>query len=388
MNEHSSKRDTHHQNNQPDKEHAQPDQADHHDHSDDHDHDHDHDHENDHDHEHQTGLMGLLDKVFHFHGHDDHGNYIDEQVFQDNEEGIRTVWLALAALLITALIQIVIVVFSGSVALLADTAHNIGDGLNSIPLLVAFYLARRAASRRYNYGYGKAEDVAGIFIVLSIAFSAGLIFWESFKRFIDPQPIENVAWVAAAAVIGFLGNEAVALFQIRVGRKIGSAALVADGLHARTDGLTSLAVLVAAGGSWLGFPLADPIVGLLIGIAILFITRNATVTMWYRLMDAIEPEVLEQAETAVSRVEAVQEVRRVRMRWMGHRLHAEAIIAVDASMTTAESHDIVEAVRHELFHEVKGLAEVIIHVEPWSADGHKFHSATEHHEREPAPFTE
>jgi cation diffusion facilitator family transporter len=155
-----------------------------------------------------------------------------------HEAGIGTVWLAFVALMMTAALQIVIVAWSGSVALLADTIHNIGDGLNSIPLLIAFYLARRMATRRYTYGFGRAEDVAGIFIVLSIAFSAGVIFWQSIQKLIHPQPITNLGWVAAAAIIGFLGNEAVALLQINVGRKIGSAALVADGLHARTDGLT------------------------------------------------------------------------------------------------------------------------------------------------------
>ena len=155
--------------------------------------------------------------------------------------------MALAALTITSLLQVVIVWWSGSVALLADTIHNIGDGLNSVPLLIAFYLARRAATRRYSYGFSRAEDVAGVFIVLSIAFSAGVIFWESIQKLIDPQPLTNLSWVGVAAVVGFLGNEAVALLQIRTGRRIGSAAMVADGLHARTDGLTSLAVLVAAG---------------------------------------------------------------------------------------------------------------------------------------------
>ena len=227
---------------------------------------------------HNQGWWGRIAAIFHLHGHS-HGELASDQAFIDNEEGIRTVWLALAALTLTSILQIVIVVWSGSLAWFADTVHNIGDGLNSIPLLIAFYLARRAATRRYTYGFAKAEDIAGIFIVLSITFSAGVIFWESFQKLFNPQPLTNLGWVVAAAIIGFLGNEAVALLQIRVGRKIGSAALVADGLHARTDGLTSLAVLVAAGGSLLGFPIVDPIIGLLIVVAILFITRNAAITL-------------------------------------------------------------------------------------------------------------
>ena len=248
-----------------------------HDQRSDHSHDHDtgHNHDNGHDHTHGSGVWGWISTIFHLHGHS-HQNAARaaDQNLMANEEGIRTVWLALAALVATSLFQILIVVASGSVALFADTVHNIGDALNSIPLLIAFYLARRMATRRYTYGYARAEDVAGVLIVLSIAISAALIFWESFQKLLNPQPLASLGWVAAAAIVGFLGNEAVAWLQIRKGREIGSAALVADGMHARTDGLTSLAVLVAAAGSWLGFPLIDPIIGILIGIAILFITKD------------------------------------------------------------------------------------------------------------------
>jgi cation diffusion facilitator family transporter len=285
---------------------------------------------------------------------------------------------------VTALLQIIIVWLSGSVALLADTIHNIGDGLNSVPLLIAFYLARRVATRRYTYGFARAEDVAGIFIVLSIAFSAGVIFWQSFQKLLHPEPLANLGWVAVAAVVGFLGNEAVALLRIRKGREIGSAALVADGLHARTDGLTSLAVLAAAGGAWLGYPIVDPIIGFLIGGAILFITKDATVTMWHRLMDAIEPEYLERAEGVIARQAEIKELRRLRMRWVGHRIHAEVYIAVPPHLTTVESHYIAEHLRHDLFHAVPYLAEVVVHIDPWAEDRSRHHELTEHHERVPA----
>lgn len=353
-----------------------------------HDHDHPHDHiPSDEHHHHGGGLWGWISNIFHLHGHSQqHGALASDQAFTDNQEGIRTVWLALAALTITALLQIVIVAWSGSVALLADTIHNIGDGLNSLPLLIAFYLARRAATRRYTYGFGKAEDVAGIFIVLSIAISAGVVFYESIQKLFNPEPMSNLGWVAAAAIIGFLGNEAVALLQIRTGRKIGSAALVADGLHARTDGLTSLAVLVAAGGTWLGFPIVDPIIGLLIGVAILFITKDAVVTMWYRLMDAIEPEYMDQAEAAITGQPGVKSLCRLRMRWMGHRLQAEATIAVDPQLTTLASHQIAEQVRHELFHQLPTLSDAIVHIDPWLGQPEIAHKLTRHHEPMPCPL--
>ena len=347
-------------------------------------HAHSHNHEYDQSHApHEHGWRERIAALFHLGHSHDHNDLASDQAFTENEEGIRTVWLALSALTLTSILQIVIVYSSGSIALFADTVHNIGDGLNSIPLLIAFYLARRVATRRYTYGFGRAEDIAGIIIVLSIAISAGVIFWESFQKLLNPQPLTNLGWVAAAAIIGFLGNEAVALLQIRVGRKIGSAALVTDGLHARTDGLTSLAVLLAAGGSWLGYPILDPIIGILIGITILFITRDATVTMWYRLMDAIEPETLTLAENITKAQTDVKGLRRLRMRWMGHRLSAEVTIAVDAQLTTAQSHQITEELRHDLFHEILNLAEVIVHVDPWTAQIDKAHQLTSHHEPVP-----
>jgi len=311
----------------------------HHEHGHDHDHDHPHEHQ---DHVHHGGLRGRIQGLFQPHSHD-HGDLAADRAFVDNESGIRTVWFALVALAVTAVLQVAIVLASGSVALLADTAHNIGDGLNSIPLLVAFYLARRAATRSFTYGYGRAEDIAGIFIVLSILVSAGIVFWESFQRLLNPQPLANIGWVAAAAIIGFLGNEIVAIMQIRVGKRIDSAALIADGLHARTDGLTSLAVLVAAAGSWLGYPMVDPIIGLLIGLAILFITWDAGKRMGYRLMDAVDPALVDQVETTVLSHPLVHSVPQLRLRWIGHQLQGDMKLVLKPSAAAQEA-------KHELHH--------------------------------------
>src|SRR5258706_10495188 len=158
---------------------------------------------------------------------------------------------------------------SGSVGLLADGIHNVSDALTAIPLWIAFMLARRPATRRYTYGYGRAEDIAGVIIVLMIFLSSLVAAYESSQKLLHPEPLRYVWWVMAAAIIGFVGNEGVAILRMRAGREIGSAALVADVQHARVDGLTSLAVLIGAVGSPLGFPLPDPIIGALITIAIL-----------------------------------------------------------------------------------------------------------------------
>ncbi len=324
-------------------------------------------HQNGHGHKHPSGPLGWFAAVFHLHGHEHEEKDIGADPAFKTQDGIRTVWIALAALGVTTVLQVAIVLMSGSVALLADTVHNLGDMLNSVPLLFAFYLARRAATRRYTYGYGRAEDVAGVVIVLSIVFSAGYILWESFWKLLDPQPIERLPWVAAAAVIGFLGNELVALFQIRTGNRIGSDALVADGLHARIDGLTSLVVLVAVAGSALGYPIVDPIVGLLIGTAIVFIARDAAKRIWYRLMDAVDPMVVDRIEQYAGDVPGVDEVASIRARWVGHDLHAEVRIVVADERSIEETYAVVAEVRRSLIAYVKHLALVTVEVVPRSA---------------------
>ncbi|HEX5692232.1 MAG TPA: cation diffusion facilitator family transporter, partial [Roseiflexaceae bacterium] len=216
-------------------------------------------------------------------------------------------------------------------------------------------------------------------IVLVMLASAALAGWESYRKLIDPQPLRNIGWVVAAAIIGFLGNELVALFRIRVGREIGSAALEADGYHARTDGLTSLAVLVGALGVWLGYPLADPIIGLLITIPILQVVWGAGKTVWERLMDAVDPALVDQVERAAKPVSGVQAIHDVRIRWLGHNLEAELYAEVDSQLSTADSHAIGQEVEHALMHAIPQLERVIVHIDPSGSDGVDHHQATAHH---------
>lgn len=312
-------------------------------------------------HGHQGGPLGWLMAVLHLHGHEHSEAELGSDPALATRDGIRTVWIALGALAFTTVLQIIIFLLSGSVALLADTVHNLGDALNSVPLLIAFYLARKSATRRYTYGYGRAEDIAGVIIVLSILFSAGYILWESFSKLLDPRPVENLPWVAAAAIIGFIGNEAVAMFQIRTGKRIGSESLVVDGLHARIDGFTSLVVLVAVAGSLLGYPIIDPIIGLLIGIAIVLIARDATKRVWYRLMDAVDPIVVDRIEQYAGDVPGVEEVVRVRVRWVGHQLFSEVAVAI-ADDSAKERDRVVDEVRRSLLAYVRHLAVVTVEV--------------------------
>jgi cation diffusion facilitator family transporter len=332
--------------------------------------DHDHTHEHDHDGGSKGWWRGLLRP--HEHGH--YATALDPAM--SNARGIWAVKVSLIALLATAVFQVIIVMISGSVALLADTLHNFSDALTAIPLWIAFTLARRPRNDRYTYGYGRAEDLAGVLIVVMIFLSAIEVFQQSIEKVLQPQPVTNLGWVALAAIVGFIGNEAVAIFRTRVGREIGSAALVADGLHARTDGFTSLGVLVGVIGVALGFPLADPLVGFAIGIAILIVVWNAARDMWYRLMDAVEPAVGRSVVETTLRVPGVLAVHDVTVRWLGHRQRAELNIDVAADLSIEQSHQIAEEVRHDLFHALPALAEVTVHVDP---QGEEYHNTTAHH---------
>jgi cation diffusion facilitator family transporter len=285
---------------------------------------------------------------------------------------------SLIGLAATAVFQAVIVIFSGSVALLADTIHNIADAGTAIPLWIAFALARRPPSRRFNYGYGRVEDVAGVMIVLTILFSAVLAGYESINRLLHPQPVEYLWAVAAAAIIGFAGNELVAVFRIRAGKQINSAALVVDGYHARVDGLTSLGVLFSAVGVWLGYPLADPIFGLVITIAILPIVWESGKTVFTRLLDGVDPEVIDEITHAINHTQGVRDVPEVRLRWSGHRLLAEVNLAVSPKLSVAEGHAIAVEARHQLLHHLPYLSNVTIHIDPEDLSGEEHHRFQEH----------
>jgi len=336
-----------------------------------------HDLEHDHEHDHPTGLRGFVLDMIRPHSHDS-ADSIDTAL-ESSSLGIRAVKISLAALMVTALLQVILVVVTNSVALLADTIHNFSDALTSVPLWIAFVLGRRAATRTHTFGYRRAEDLAGLFIVAMIAFSAILAAWESINRLINPHPISNVGLVVAAGIIGFAGNELVASYRIRTGKRIGSAALIADGYHARTDGFTSLAVVFGAVGVMLGFPQADPIVGLLITVAILFVLKGAVRQVFGRLMDAVDPSLVELVQSSAAAVPGVEGVSGIRLRWIGHRLDAAMHVTVDCDMTVADGHRVGEEVRHVLLHTVKGMDRVIVHLDPCGHDGQDAHVATAHH---------
>lgn len=312
------------------------------------------------------------------HGDQGHTHGVVDPAIATTSRGMWAIKWSFIVLLLTALLQVVVVALSGSVALLADTVHNFGDAGTSIPLWIAFVLARRSPSKRFSFGYGRVEDLAGVVIVLIILFSAIVAGYEALDRLLHPKIVGYLWAVAVAGVVGFIGNEAVAVFRIRVGKEIGSAALVADGYHARVDGLTSLAVLIGALGVWLGYPLADPLIGLLITAAILRIVWQSGKVVFTRLLDGVDPDVIEEIGQAAHHVPGVRDVSDVRARWIGHRLHAEVNIAVAPDLSVAAAHAIAKEVHHQLLHHLRYLAGATIHVDPADESGERYHRVTAH----------
>jgi cation diffusion facilitator family transporter len=341
-----------------------------------------HDHHHGHDHAgHDHAGHGLVRSLFTRHRHDSAASI--DSALESSERGVRALRVSLVVLTVTALAQLVVALLSGSVALLNDTFHNFADAFTALPLWLAFSLGRRKPSARFPYGYGRAEDLAGGAVVAMIAASAVIAAWEAVNRFLHPTPVRYLGAVVAASLVGFAGNELVARHRIRVGREIGSAALVADGLHARTDGISSLGVLAGALGVAAGFERADAIAGLAIAVLIVSVLREAAGAVLARLMDAVDPALTDQARGVLAGVDGVVDVGELRIRWIGHRLHAEAAITVDADLSLAAAHRITEDARHHLLHDLPRLASAIIHADPCDHHGVDPHADLEHHDRDP-----
>lgn len=330
-----------------------------------------------HDHDHNGGWWHRLSHLVTPHSHDS-AEKVDPAM-ESSREGIRALWISLAVLGLTAAVQAVVVALSGSVALLGDTLHNVADALTAVPLGIAFVLGRRAATRRYTYGFGRAEDLAGIVIVAIIAASSILASYQAIQRLLHPAEVSHLFAVAAAALVGFIGNETVARYRIRVGRRIGSAALVADGLHARTDGFTSLAVLLGAGGVAIGWRWADPVIGLAITGVILLVLKDAAREVYRRLMDAVDPALVDQVEATLRATPGVVGAGAVHLRWIGHRLRAECDMVVPADLTVAAAHAIAVDAEHRLIHAVPWLTSAIVHTDPHAHDGTDHHADLAHH---------
>lgn len=316
----------------------------------------------------------------HSHGHSHTHGTVDPSILATSK-GLWVVKWSFIGLMVTAVLQIIIFYMSGSVALLADTIHNLGDASTAVPLAIAFSLARRKPSKRFSYGYGRVEDLAGVIVVLLILLSAVVAGYESVNRFFNPQPIEHLQAVAVAAIIGCIGNEVVAQFRMKIGKEIGSVALIADGYHARVDGFASLAVLIGAAGVWLGYPIVDPLIGMLITVTILKIVLDTSKLVFIRLLDGVEPGVIDKIKSITESVEGVCEVTDLRVRWIGHQLHAEINASVAPSLSVEEGHEIANAIREKLLENFSYLSGTTIHVDPLTASGESCHCGHENSEK-------
>jgi cation diffusion facilitator family transporter len=334
-------------------------------------------HAHEHRHDGRPGAAARLRHMLRPHSHDAAGKV--DAAMEASAAGIRALWVSLAVLAGTALLQAVVVALSGSVSLLGDTLHNAADALTAVPLGLAFLVGRRPANRRYTYGYGRAEDLAGVVVVIFIAASSALAAYAAVARLAHPRAVTSLPAVAVAALIGFAGNELVARYRIRVGRRIGSAALTADGLHARTDGFTSLAVLLGVGGVALGWDWADPAVGLLITVAILAVLRQAATEIYRRLMDAVDPALVDQMEQTLSATPGVLGVGQVRLRWIGHRLRAECEVIVDSGASAVQAHEVAVDAEHNLLHALPRLAAALVHADPQAQPGADPHAPLASH---------
>jgi cation diffusion facilitator family transporter len=333
-------------------------------------------HDHGHEHEVRAGIWARVRHAVRPHSHDSE----TDAALESSAEGMRALRNSLIALGLTACAQLAVVALSGSVALLGDALHNAADALTAVPLGVAFLLGRRRPTRRYTYGYGRAEDLAGIVIVVVIALSSAVAAFAAVQRLLHPHPVTHLVAVAVAAVLGFTGNELVARYRIRTGRRIGSASLVADGLHARADGFTSLAVLAGAGGVAAGWTWADPAVGLLITIAILAVGWQAGREVLRRLMDSVDPALTDTAEATLRAASGVLGVGQVRLRWIGHRLRAECDILVDPGSTAVAAHEVAVGAEHALMHAIPRLIAAVVHADPYPANGADHHALLAGHQ--------
>lgn len=348
-------------------------------HSDAHGHDHEHSHVDEHDHGHGHGFWNSIKHFFAPHSHDVSDSI--DSALEDSHLGERITKQTLAIKVAGAAMQLAIFAISGSLALMADMIHSFADASTTIPLWIAFVMGRRKATSRFPYGYRRAEDLVGIFIILVIISTAGLVIWESYQRLLEPQDILHVPWISAAAVVGIVVNEYVARLRIRVGRSIGSSALIADGLHARTDTLSSGAVLIAVAGIALGYPIVDSIVGFLVAAIILWMMKDTALQIFRRLMDGVEPGTIDQISAISEEVDGVENVDAVRARWAGHRKMVEVIISVNPSQSVADGHDIAEHVRHQVLHQADHVYDVLVHVNPAGSHDHDPHELTRHHQQ-------
>jgi cation diffusion facilitator family transporter len=283
-----------------------------------------------------------------------------------NKDAVRAVVVSAFALGLAAVAEISASLLSGSASVLADGLHNAGDVLTSFILLVTFALVRRPATRRFSSGYGRFEDVATLLIIIVIILTAAAAAAESIAKFIYPANYSNIPLGLGAALIGVIANLGVSEYKLRVGRGIKSESLAADGIHSRIDALVSAGAFVGIGLAGLGLKIADPIVGVLITFAIVYVLAGTVRQLFYRMMDAVDPTIVDEITHAALSVSGVLQVHDVRVRWVGRELVAAMHVDCDSKATLEEAHALAIRVEDAVRHEVPA-ARLEIHMDPGTA---------------------
>jgi cation diffusion facilitator family transporter len=283
-----------------------------------------------------------------------------------NKDAVRAVIVSAVALGLAALAEITASLLSGSASVLADGLHNAGDVLTSFILLFTFALVRRPATRRFSSGYGRFEDVATLLIIVVIIVTAAVAASESVAKLIYPATYSNIPLTLGAALIGVIANLGVSEYKLRVGRGIGSESLEADGIHSRVDALVSAGAFVGIGLAGLGFKIADPIAGILITIAIVFVLAGTVKQLFYRMMDAVDPTIADEITNAAKSVSGVLQIHDLRVRWVGRELVAVMHVAMNPKSTLEDAHALAMRVEEAVCHEVPA-ARLEIHMDPGTA---------------------
>jgi cation diffusion facilitator family transporter len=307
--------------------------------------------------------------VNHHHHHHDLGS----------AQGIRALKISAAGLGLTAVVQFAVVAVGGSVALFADALHNLGDVFTTVALWIAFVATRRAANERYTFGYQRFEDLAGLVIVAAIFASAGWALYEGVTHLVRAQVPTHIPAGIAAAAVGVVGNEAVAQVKIRTGRRIGSPALVAEGQHSRVDGLASAAAVIGLGGVALGAGWADPVAGIVLGLVICRVGYTSAKPVLARVLDRIDPALIERIARLAIGVEEVQGVHDIRARYAGRALYVLLHVSLPEDMRLEEAHAAGERVRHEIVHHLPEVVQVDVHLDPAGDSEATAHDRTSHH---------
>lgn len=273
---------------------------------------------------------------------------------------MRANLISSGGLTLTSLFELAIALVSGSVALLVDALHNLADSYTTVAIYFGFRMSRRAATSRYPYGFGRAEDVAGVVIVVAIWSSAALAFYQTYEKFVSGSPTTHLTLGMVAAAVGIVGNQIAGRYKIRVGREINSVPLIVDGKHSLLDAVSSAGALVGLIGVALGFPQADPIAGVAIGLLIVHIGIDATTAVATRLMDANDEELATNAARIASDVAGVTGVHDVRARWLGREVELRLGLQLAPDLRLREADQIAAAVRRALSAEIADIREVAV----------------------------